>query len=431
MDPISVAVDRFAADIEDFWRAHPERIQPLIAAESERDLVVQGLRKREHAHDNRRPFVVFEAPFVALVPYFVELGNLIAGQYEAVRGGVAEEGLMLPPFGELLVDPSGAAGPVAPAALAAERAAGLLGAALDGLVVALAPAQIVDAAAWREAVSVLLDTPWSPRVRWALLSPPGGPITDLVGSEGAALELDSGDVLAFVSQQKPPAGTAPEATAAPASADEPAETAQALVLEAASAQAEGDARRAARSFAEARAICRAGGLRDREAVVLVALGGALAAAGEAEASADTYREAAQLAQGAEAWAVAADAWMGLGAAYLGREAHGPAAAAFRAGADAAARAEIVPLRIEGLRMAGVCWMRLGRDDEAIGVWNEAVEAGGDAAPGERAASSVTATGEALIRILMKRGLDQQAAHVRRVLTEGDNVAAGPAEAVTA
>jgi hypothetical protein len=419
MDPVSVAVRHFAADIEDFWRAHPERLQPLVAAESDRELVVQALRAREHASDNRRPFVVCEEPFVAMVPYFAELERLIAIQYEAIRSGAAEERVMLPPFTEASTPPSEDASPLAPAALAADRVALLLGGAFEGLVVALVPSHVADAAAWREAVAVLLATRWAPRVRWAVFSPPGGSIADLVGVEGAHLELDPAAVASFLSQQKLEAAGGDRGGDVAAAAPAVPATVRALVLRATQAQADGDIRRAAQDFRDARALCRTEGLTEQEAMVLMALAGTLMTAGKGEPAAETYREAATLAEAAEAWAPAASAWMGLGGAYAAQKELVAAALAFRGAADAARRAGLVPMQIEGHRMAGVCFLRLGREDDALAAWNEAVELGSGAEPAERRASSLSAAGEALVKLLQKRGLDQQAAHVRQVLVAGE------------
>jgi hypothetical protein len=78
MDPITRAMHTFIDEAEAFWRAHPYRLLPLAAREDQREDMVQALRLYEAKPENRRPFVVFRAPFEATIPYFCALTEQIA-----------------------------------------------------------------------------------------------------------------------------------------------------------------------------------------------------------------------------------------------------------------------------------------------------------------------------------------------------------------
>lgn len=312
MDPITRAMRQLAEDGEAFRRAYPERALPLIAREDERSYLVQALRLWENRPENRRPFVVCEMPFAGPDEYLTKVAEQIAQDYEAVRKGVAEEGVALEEYGA-----------PAPLALAAQRAADLLGDRFDGLLIALVPAHVSDAEEWHETVSRLSS---SARVCWAVFSPGA--------EEGARFALDADALSAFL-KQTAPAGSL-----------------HALLLDAAEAQGAGHHDKAARLYREARAVCQAEGLVEPEATVLVALAGAGLAAGALREATRTYREAAKVAERAGAPALACQAWMGVGGALSARGKRASAAVAYRAAAALARRAGIQPLEKEAVRLLG-------------------------------------------------------------------------------
>jgi len=365
MDPITRAMSQLASDAEAFWRAHPSQLLPLLAAEDQREDVVQALRLYEARPENRRPFVVFRAPFEEATAYFSGLAEQIGADHERVREGAAKEGVSLPSFaGDYATAPSSA---LTSAALAMEQAARLLGSRFDGLVIALVPHHVTDEAGWRESVRALAATRRAARVRLAILAPPHGPLAAILGNEGARFHVDPGSVWAFLKQLSPEAS-------ARAAAAEPGAKLRALLLGATEALGAGKPVEAAALYREARTVCQAARLVEQEAAVLMALGGACLAAHAPDLAAESYRQAAVLAEQAEAWPLACQARLGMGGAYLLREEYAAATVAYRAAAAAAERARIVPLHVEALRMAGTCLSRLGLEDEAILAWNTAAEA---------------------------------------------------------
>ena len=90
----------FLAEADVIWRERlpKQSVLPLVAEASGRREVVKALRLAELAPENRRPLFLYEAPFAEAEPYFHELTEAIGRDYEAVRKGVANEGVELPAF---------------------------------------------------------------------------------------------------------------------------------------------------------------------------------------------------------------------------------------------------------------------------------------------------------------------------------------------
>jgi tetratricopeptide (TPR) repeat protein len=362
MDPITRSMHHFADQAEAFWRAHPRRLLPLAARENRREDMVQALRLYEARAENRRPFIVFRAPFELTSSYFSALTEQIARDYERVRTGVIGEGIDLPAFltGDDGAAPSGA---LKRAALAMHNASHLLGKHFAGIVIALVPDSIADTAGWAESIRTVVALGGSARVRLAVLAPPGGPLSEILRDAGASFNVDSSEVLAFLKQLSREASAEPETAGVKL---------RALLLAAAESMGTGCAVEAAALYAEARSVCQAEGLVEHEAAVLMALGSACLAAKATELGATSYHQAAILAEQIEAWPLACQAWLGMGGAYLLRQEYAVATVAYRTAAKVAKRATIVPLHVEALRMAGTCLSHLGRHDEAKLARNEAV-----------------------------------------------------------
>ena len=71
--------------------------------------------------------------------------------------------------------------------------------------------------------------------------------------------------------------------------------------------------------------------------------------------------------------------------------------------------------IISLRMAGTCHLSVGDEREATRCWRAAVETGQASDPATREAGTFGQTAEALAALLDRRGLTQQAAHVRAMV----------------
>jgi tetratricopeptide (TPR) repeat protein len=365
MDPVMRAARVFLMEAETLWRERPERVLPLVAEASERGEVVKALRLAELAPENRTPLFLYEAPFAEAEPYFDGLTEAIERDYEAVRKGVADEGVELPPLSANAV----ALGPLKRAVLTMEQVAARLGERFAGATFALVPAQVGNDPAWRESVRALDHTPRSPRVRVAVYAPPGGPLDDALAEEGARFYVDQGELMAFIAEQGSAAGEDPATEDGPATAI--ASKLRALLLAAGASTTAQQHTVAAQRYEEAATLCVGEGCVLEEAMARMGRGGACLAAEAPDLAGESYRKAAVLAEGEKAWALACQAWLGVGGAYLLEDAHALAAVSYRAAAEAARRAEIAPLRAQALRMASTCLERLGREADAAGARTEA------------------------------------------------------------
>ncbi len=391
--------------------------------------MIDALRAYETMLEHRRPLIVFRAPFEVTSTYFSALAVQIAGEYERVRAGALEEGVELPAFvvGDDGTVPSGA---LKRAVLTMNQAARLLGQWYAGILVVLAPDDVVDAPAWRENVLVLAATRWSFRVRVTVFAPLGGTLCEVLWQRGALFDVEPEQRRESV--EVAPAGSAtlgagesgrapigePRAELDASSSGSAGEstTLGALLLDAASALGAGSPADAVAIYRRARLQCQTNGLAAQELTVLMALGAAYVAAEVPELSAETYRQAALLAEPLDAWVPASRAWLGVGAAYQRRQKHAAALVAFRAAAATAAkRPGGRPLRVEALRLAGICLLQLGREDDAILALTQAVDISTEMGAPERRASSLPEATEILADLLERRGLNEQAQHVRRIL----------------
>lgn len=425
-DPLSRAAASFLADAEAFFRtresAGERRVLPMIASSPLRDDLVKALRGAERAPENRRPLFLFEVPFTTARAFGEGLAASIVQDYEALRAGAAEEGVTLAPF---LSPPEGSAGeaagsaaPLARAAWAIERAASLLTPApahLEGIMVAIAPAEITEARVYREAIGALARARFSPRVRLAVHCPKGGPLEGLLGEEGARFEVDPDEVAEVMAQLGEGASSAGPTVAPPPMPSEEqrrafeAETGRRLpspeaaralrsaLFEAGRATGRGDHEAAARCYESARWACVREGLALEEAMVLMALGGACLAAGKPTLATLAFARAAELARGVSAWPLACQAWLGVGGAHFTAERYEAAAIAYRVAAETALRGDLAILGVEAFRMAGESHRLRGAAEEARRVWQEAMDLGRTLDAKGRAASSLSQVKASLAR----------------------------------
>jgi hypothetical protein len=368
MDPVMRATQAFLDEADARWKRHPDRILPLVGEESARGDMVKALRLAELAPQNRRPLFVFEAPFLDVNSYFAGLIDSIVHDYDAVRAGVGEEGVALPPL-----DLGRAGGVVERAALAIERAATSLGTVLEGATVALLPTRVHDADGWRESVRALDWVRWSGRVRVAAYAPPGGPLDGIfTDRQGARFSLDLGDLLRMLRELGEPSrgpafsGT-PEAAAGSALRD--------VLLEAAALVVTSGIEEATGPYERAASICAREGLGEQEAMMRLALGGLYTATERVELAIESYAKAAGLAEAVEAWSLACQSWFGVGGVHVARENYGAAVLAYQAAEVAASKAELSLLRIEALRLAGTCLLASGSDTAAALAWLAALNIG--------------------------------------------------------
>lgn len=429
MDPITVATRRFLRDLDRLWKRRPGQIARLVARPDDRTHVIKALRLAEYDPANRRPLFLHDAPFDAPEPYFSALCDRVAADYGLVREGAAGEGVSLAPLA--LPARSPAITPEVHAAAVLSAVSERLAAHLDGVLVALTPKGIADAAEWRRSIERLSRTPRAPSLRIAVHDPEDGPLSTSLGPEGARFTFDMDELFDFAEQQSgrksegpavPPGPTLPpEVRAAMEQAGRrlPSENAASALrvafLRGARAAAKNDFKSAAAEYRRARDLCHDEGLAVEEAASAFALAGAYLAAGARPMAQATYGQAALLAAEQKLWTIAAQAKLGeAGVGWMERD-FGRAARAYSEAGALAERGEIAPLAIEAWRLEGLCHRERGAEAEAIEAWRRAVDAGTQADEPARRASTFPEVVEVLADLLEKRGLRPQAAHLRTLL----------------
>lgn len=442
MDPITVATRRFLRDLARLWKQRPDRIARLVASSGDRGHVVKAMRLGEYDPSNRRPLFVYDAPFEATEPYFAGLCDRISTDYELVRRGVADEGVTLPRLSPPARVP--ALSPEAHAIAVLTAASERLSSRLDGALVALLPRSIANTSAWRGSIERLSRVARPPSLRIAVLDPEGGPLSSVLGPEGARFSFDLDELFDFVEQQSDRKSEGPLVAPGPALSPQQradfeqatgrkmpvAETAaalQACFLEGARAAAKNDFKAAAEAYRRARDLCHGEGLAAQEAGATFALGGAYLAAGARPMAQATYGQAALLAAQEQLWSVACQAKLGeAGVGWMASD-FVRAARAYAEAALLAERGEIVQLRIEALRMEGLCHQHRGAEADAIQAWRRAIDAGTAADEPARRASTFREVVTALADLLDRRGLRPQAMHLRALLGTMDVQPGSPAQ----
>jgi len=431
MDPITRAATRFAEQSAAFWQSGQGQLLHMCAVPAQRLNLAKFLRARESALDNRWPLVLFDAPFSDARAYAAGLGRRIAEDYAAVRAGVAQEGVALEEFPSALAVTATAHG----VAAALEEMAKRLGPRLDGAQLVLLPGQIDSADTWRKFVAELLQFAFSQRARVAVYDPPGGVLASLFSEQGRALfEVDEEALLDYFRQagNRQSAGP-PRPAKAPALTDEQrarveerlgrrllgqdsAARLRDLLLDAAQHNRKKDHGAAQKCYLEAQRLCQAEGAVHEEAMVLMALASAHLALRDPTQALTSYATAAKLAHSKSLWPVVSQAFMGSGAVWLMNGEWQRAARDYEQAAAAAEQAQVAMLRIEALRMAGTCHHNLGRTDDTVRCWQQAVMAGEELSPGLRAATTFPEVAGEMIKLLRRSGLHQQAAHVESLVS---------------
>ncbi|WP_437721922.1 hypothetical protein [Sorangium sp. So ce861] len=361
--------------------------------------------------DNRHPFVVVEAPFTGEAAYVEAIAERLERDVAALREGLAEDGVALPPLA-----PS--KGPIDEAALrrrlmeAGRAAAGVL----DGLVVVLAPARVEQVAAYRDVVARLAPVSNGTTLRLAALDVPGSELAALLPGE-ARFEVDQAALLDALKQlggDGAPAPTGGQPKLAPRQKDAveralgrkiPSEDAGAslrrLLLDGGKAMQDGAFKLAVRKLRAARMLCHVSGLEQEEAAASIALGSAANAAGDPRAALAAFRQGKALALAAGHRLLGAHAALGEAGVLLtakrlaeAREAY---AAAASLGEDAPA------LVLEAMRMHGECSRLEGHPALATRTWEDALAFAQSLDPGVRKTTSYAAVGASLVELLRTTG----------------------------
>lgn len=154
MDPITTAAKRFYREHETAWVGVPgEEPPPILRLESdasERRSVIKALRVLEWQPDNRRPFSIVEVPFADASSYIAAAIDHVRKDIEELDKGLTEDGITRT---AMPARPPGSSPEEAVAHF--EVLARHVATALDGLVVVLAPAQLLDRGGFTKVIAAM------------------------------------------------------------------------------------------------------------------------------------------------------------------------------------------------------------------------------------------------------------------------------------
>lgn len=382
------------------------------------------------------------------------------------RAGKADPALVIRPF----PSPVPSRPPIAGFARALRTAIDCVQLPLEGLLVVLAPIVVEDASVWRETVGALVARPELAKARFVVIDPEDGPALTVAQSLGRLAEIADGRIdrnaaaaglaamVASMASASPgseaaraaglagpreppprrirqPAPLSAEAQVAamaavglpPAYADGALmQRIRLLVLEAAKAMGEGRASDAIRSQREARDLAERAGLSRESVLFEIMMGSYALQAGAPDAALRAFEAAAGRAIAARFPELAAQAFLAKGGALLvGRKTDQAAVAYAEAGKLAADK--LPALAIEGYRLAGSLLASLRQEQQAIAVWNRALEIAGALQPNIRGATSASEVARAVAAVCRKHGLRAQAAALEAQAVELESP---PAETAT-
>ncbi len=363
------------------------------------------------------------------------------------RAAAADPPLVIRPLGPLV----GASTPAAAFARLLRAALDAVQPPLQGLLVVFAPAWVSDAAGWRTDLGALLTRPELAGARFVAVDPEDGPARPVAEALGARAEIADGRIDAAAARQamaamvaamaaappgadgaraagmagprepppprinRPPPLTAPQRQRAMAEAGLPeaygdADVMQRIrvaIMQAAEAMGDGRAPDAVRLQREARDLA-AGARLVREPVLFEIMMGAYALQGGAPEHAITaFDAAARRAEERKLPELGAQALLSKGGALLMLKDAEKAALAY-AEAGRVAGVAAAPLAIEGYRMSGTLLAGLRREQQAIAVWQRALEIADGIPPKDRKATTAPEVARALAGVCRKHGLRAQA-----------------------
>lgn len=291
MDPLTLAAKRFMRDVETFRSPPPgfkapagPRLLRVVVDPQDRGNVLKTMRWLEHEPRSRCPVSIVASDFTGIPSALRSIVERVREDYEAVRAGLADDGMTIP----ALVTASNELSVGAVAALLSEAARGLAQ-VLGGLVVVIAPERVTDPAAYREFAEQLGHRVASRELHLLITELPDAPIHSATAWV-ARFDVDRDALLDFLANLGPAGSSGPATTPRPtptkeqkqalrdAGVDVPsldsARTLRRLLLEGGRALANHEPRVAVRKLRAAKMLCRLDRLEALEGAVLLGLGSA-------------------------------------------------------------------------------------------------------------------------------------------------------------
>lgn len=330
MDPLTLAAKRFMRDVETFRSPPPgfkapagPRLLRVVVDPQDRGNLLKTMRWLEHEPRNQCPVSIVTSDFTDIPSALRGIVERVREDYDAVRAGLAEDGMTIPALAWARSELSIAA----VSALLAEAAHGLAQ-VLGGLFVVIAPERVVDPAAYREFAEQLASKLEARELHVLMTELPDAPIHSATAWVGC-FEVDRDALLDYLANlgPKPSSGPTTMPRIVPtkdqkralraAGVDVPsldsARALRRLLLEGGRALADHEPRVAVRKLRAAKMLCHLDRLEALEGAVLLGLGSAYLHTQNRQGALAAYASAKELGTKLRQPTLAAQALLGTAA----------------------------------------------------------------------------------------------------------------------
>lgn len=456
MNPISKEINRFRENFRQFRDDPRFRVLHVVTKMNQMGNISKVLRAEEWQLENRCPFLIFNNELVDKGSPFEDMCYTLREHYNMLRKGFADQNIQLP---ELNVQLRGDEEPDFTFALHVHEFLRNIRAHLDGLFVCWLPTMIDDNKRWQKTVVKLLSFPFDEAIRFVIADE---------GDNKLEKELKNGEQLVFTttfyiddrtvldyfkklmsSDPKSPPPSVPGVMPGAARPDVPppprrvgprqpteeeikslskssgvpilspkeGEELRKLVFDAAVASGENRLHEAIELQRRACELCRSAGVRFEECLMTMVLASYYQQANEIEHAISTYNNAERIALEIQAHPQVTQVRMALGYLYMMQKFYGTAAKIYELASEPALVSGDYMMFIESLRMAGTCYIKTKDRDSAERCWRRALELGKEAEPEQIRLSSFMDVAYALIDLLNRNKLRDQARSIELLVME--------------
>ncbi|MGQ9609780.1 MAG: tetratricopeptide repeat protein [bacterium] len=446
MDPISREINRFQETFRDFRENTNARILHIITQPELVNNIIKALRAEEWQPDNRCPFLIFNTDYTDGGAACEEMRMSLIEHYNLLRKGLAQENVYIPEF-----NVSFKGDPYLVLAMHIQEFYKNIRETFDGLFACWLPASIGNRREWQKFITQLLKLPFDPNIRFIVADDGNDQLEKEFKKSNETLVttnfyIDNKEVMNYFRKLMssgesnippsvpgvPPGAARPDVAPPPRRVgprqptDEEIQAAvkatgvqpvltpsesdklRKLIFDAAMASGEGRVDEAIRLQQSACKICHDAGVVLEETLMTMVLATYHQQAKQKSDAIKQYKYAEILAIQIEAYQQVTQIHMSLAYIYLMDKLNDMAALEYEKAADSANKAGDAIMQIEALRMAGMCYLQNKDRDQAERCWRKAIDIGKTAEPAQIRLSSFMDVASALIELLQKMKLKEQA-----------------------
>ncbi len=446
MDPISKEINRFRETFRDFRENNKARILHIITQPEQVGNIIKALRSEEWQLDNRCPFIIFNTDYTDTNDACEEMRMSLIEHYNLLRNGLKQENVNIPEFNaDFKGDPEFIL------AMHIKEFYKNIREEFDGLFVCWLPSNIGDHREWQKFIIQMLKFPFALNIRFVIADEGNKQLEKEFKKDEEIImttifNIDNKEVMDYFKKLMSsgennippsvpgvPAGVArPDVPPPPrkvgprqpteeeirsaikATGSQPilmpdeSDKLRKLIFDAAIASGERRFNDAIRLQQSACKICHDAGVVLEETLMTILLATYYQQAKQKTESIQQYKYAEKLALQIEAYQQVTQIRMSLAYLYFMDKLYDMAALEYEKAANSASKAEDAIIQIEALRMAGTCYLQNKDRDQAERCWRKAIDIGKTAEPAQIRLSTFMDVASALIELLRKMRLKDQA-----------------------